>query len=110
MLARDPIAYILSLQITDPPSSELFTSTEMEDIYSCTCFCNVQAENKIGPKNDVLFRLPLPMEFGQGGKLCAFSSNVYEIGDVSPDSWAALDTNVNISNDRVEFSSRTFSV
>jgi hypothetical protein len=43
LLARDPIAYILSLQITDPPSSELFTSTEMEDIYSCTCFCNVQA-------------------------------------------------------------------
>ena len=110
MLARDPIAYILSLQITDPPSSELFTSTEMEDVYSCTCFCNVQAENKIGPKNDVLFRLPLPMEYGQGGELCAFSSNVYEIGDVSPDSWAALNTNINISNNRVEFSSRTFSV
>lgn len=98
------------LEITDPPSSELFGSTEMEDVYSCTCFCSVQAENKIGPKNDVLFRLPLPVEYGQGGELCAFSSNVYEIGDISPDSWAALDTNVNISNKRVEFSSRTFSV
>jgi hypothetical protein len=50
------------------------------------------------------------MEYGQGGELCAFSSNVYEIGDVSPDSWAALNTNINISNNRVEFSSRTFSV
>jgi hypothetical protein len=53
----------------------------MEDIYSCTCFCNVQAENKIGPKNDVLFRLPLPMEFGQGGKLCAFNTYTENVRD-----------------------------
>ncbi|VDI26429.1 Hypothetical predicted protein [Mytilus galloprovincialis] len=100
----------LTLEITDSPNPELFATTKMENVYSCTCFCSVHTENKVGPKNDVIFRFPLPEEFGQGGQLYAFQSNVYEIGDVSADSWAALNTNLNISNKLVEFSSRTFSV
>ncbi|XP_052090096.1 uncharacterized protein LOC127726679 isoform X2 [Mytilus californianus] len=100
----------LTLEITDSPNPELFATTHMENVYSCTCFCSVHTENKAGPKNDVIFRFPLPEEYGQGGQLYAFQSNVYEIGDVSVDSWTALNTNVNVSNKLVEFSSRTFSV
>ncbi|XP_076074981.1 uncharacterized protein LOC143045972 isoform X1 [Mytilus galloprovincialis] len=100
----------LTLEITDSPNPELFATTKMENVYSCTCFCSVHTENKVGPKNDVIFRFPLPEEYGQGGQLYAFQSNVYEIGDVSADSWAALNTNLNITNKLVEFSSRTFSV
>lgn len=82
----------------------------MKDVYSITPFVRVEAENHVGPKQDVQLQLPLPEEYGVGGTIKIFTSNVYEIDEISENSWTLLDTRCNVTKDAISFDSRTFSL
>ncbi|XP_062585727.1 uncharacterized protein LOC134247368 isoform X2 [Saccostrea cucullata] len=98
------------LQVTDPPDAGILESAEMKDVYSITPFVRSQAENYVGPKQEIQMQLPLPEEYGVGGTIKVFSSNVYEIDDINENSWNLLDTRCNISKDVISFDTRTFSL
>uniref|UniRef100_K1R7E5 26S proteasome non-ATPase regulatory subunit 10 n=1 Tax=Magallana gigas TaxID=29159 RepID=K1R7E5_MAGGI len=100
----------LFFQVTEPPNADILETSEMKDVYSITPFVRVEAENHVGPKQDVQLQLPLPEEYGVGGTIKIFTSNVYEIDDISENSWTLLDTRCNVTKDAISFDSRTFSL
>nr|XP_022302301.1 uncharacterized protein LOC111110199 isoform X3 [Crassostrea virginica] len=100
----------LFLEVTEPPNPDILESSEMKDVYSITPFIRVHAENHLGPKQEVQTQLPLPEEYGVGGTIKVFTSNVYEIDDISENSWTLLDTRCNVTKDVITFDSKTFSL
>lgn len=97
-------------KVTEPPNADILETSEMKDVYSITPFVRVEAENHVGPKQDVQLQLPVPEEYGVGGTIKIFTSNVYEIDDISENSWTLLDTRCNVTKDVISFDSRTFSL
>ncbi|XP_048762419.2 uncharacterized protein LOC125670992 isoform X2 [Ostrea edulis] len=100
----------LLLQVTDPPNPDILESAEMKDVYSLTPFVTVQTENHVGPKQETHIQLPLPEEYGVGGSIKVFTSNVYEIDDISENSWTLLDTRCTVSKNVISFDARSFSL
>ena len=102
--------FLIFDKVTEPPNPDILESSEMKDVYSITPFIRVQAENHLGPKQEVQTQLPLPEEYGVGGTIKVFTSNVYEIDDISENSWTLLDTRCNVTKDVITFDSKTFSL
>ena len=82
----------------------------MKDVYSVTPFCRLYTDNNEGPKKEVQMKLPLPVEYGVGGTFQVFMSNVYEVDDVTENSWSPTESKPVIAKDIVSFDMRSFSM
>lgn len=102
--------FCIAIKVTDPPNPDILESAEMKDVYSLTPFVTVQTENHVGPKQETHIQLPLPEEYGVGGSIKVFTSNVYEIDDISENSWTLLDTRCTVSKNVISFDARSFSL
>lgn len=75
----------------------------MKDVYFIILFVWVEVENYVGFKQDVQFQFFLLEEYGVGGIIKIFIFNVYEIDDISENSWIFLDIRCNVIKDVILF-------